>query len=55
MSPPSSGPEQVDIRNAADVAEELILAVSRSSMVIIDMSAATFCDCAGARARRAGA
>jgi anti-sigma B factor antagonist len=43
-------PEQVDIRNAADVAEELILAVSRSSMVIIDMSATTFCDCAGARA-----
>ena len=43
-------PEEVDIRNAAGVAEELTLAVSRSSVVIIDMSATMFCDCAGARA-----
>jgi anti-sigma B factor antagonist len=43
-------PEEIDIRNATDVAAELIMAVSRSSVVIIDMAATTFCDCAGARA-----
>ena len=43
-------PEQIDIRNAAGVAEELTLAVSHSSVVIIDMTATRFCDCAGARA-----
>jgi anti-sigma B factor antagonist len=43
-------PEEVDLRNAADVAEELTRAVSRSSIVIIDMTATMFCDCAGARA-----
>jgi anti-sigma B factor antagonist len=42
-------PEEIDIRNAADVAAELTLAVSRSSAVIIDMTATMFCDCAGAR------
>jgi anti-anti-sigma factor len=43
-------PEEVDIRNAADVTAELTRAVSRSSVVIIDMTATMFCDCAGARA-----
>ncbi len=43
-------PEQIDLSNAAGVAEELTAAVSRNAAVIIDMSATTFCDCAGARA-----
>jgi anti-sigma B factor antagonist len=43
-------PEEVDIRNAADVTAELTLAASRGSVVIIDMTATRFCDCAGARA-----
>jgi anti-sigma B factor antagonist len=43
-------PEEVDIRNAAGVAEELTVAVSHGSVVIIDMTATMFCDCAGARA-----
>ncbi len=43
-------PEQIDLRNAAGVAEELTAAVSRNAAVIIDMSATRFCDCAGARA-----
>ena len=43
-------PEAIDICNAARVAEELTSAVSRGSVVIIDMSASTFCDCAGAHA-----
>jgi anti-sigma B factor antagonist len=43
-------PREVDIRNAADVTAELMLAVSRSSVVIIDMTVTMFCDCAGARA-----
>jgi anti-sigma B factor antagonist len=43
-------PEEIDIRNAASVAEQLISAVSSSSVVIADMTATIFCDCAGARA-----
>jgi anti-anti-sigma factor len=43
-------PDEIDICNAARVAEELTSAVSRGSVVIIDMSASTFCDCAGAHA-----
>ena len=44
-------PVAIDICNAARVsAEELIMAVSRHPVVIIDISATTFCDCAGARA-----
>lgn len=43
-------PVAIDICNAARAAEELIMAVSRHPVVIIDMSATTFCDCAGARA-----
>jgi len=43
-------PAQIDMLNAARVAEVLTLAVSRGSVVIIDMSATTFCDCAGVRA-----
>ena len=43
-------PESIDICNAARVTEELTSAVSRGSVVIINMSASTFCDCAGAHA-----
>ncbi len=43
-------PEAVDVRNAADVTAELTVAVSRSPVVIVDMTATMFCDCAGARA-----
>ncbi len=43
-------PEQVDVHNAAGVAEELTAVVSHEAAVIIGMSATTFCDCAGARA-----
>src|SRR4051812_6365354 len=43
-------PEEIDIGNAAGVAEELTSAVSRNPVVIIDMSATRFCDCAGVRA-----
>lgn len=43
-------PEELDLRNAAQVAEALTTAVSRGSIVIIDMSTTTFCDCAGVRA-----
>jgi anti-anti-sigma factor len=43
-------PEQTDFSNAARVAEQLTSAVSRHSTVIIDMSATTFCDCAGGHA-----
>ena len=43
-------PEQIDLSNAAGVAEKLTTAVSHEAAVIIDMSATRFCDCAGARA-----
>ncbi len=43
-------PEQIDLSNAAQIAEELTSAVSRGDTVIIDMSATAFCDCAGVRA-----
>ena len=43
-------PEEIDVTNAACVAEQLTMAISDGSTVIIDMSATTFCDCAGARA-----
>ena len=43
-------PEEIDIGNAAGVANELSSAVSRNPVVIIDMSATRFCDCAGVRA-----
>ena len=43
-------PEQIDVSNAAGVAEKLTAAVSHEAAVIIDMSATRFCDCAGARA-----
>lgn len=43
-------PEEIDLTNAAGVAERLTLAGGRHSVVIIDMSATRFCDCAGARA-----
>jgi len=43
-------PEEIDIRNAASVAEQLISAASSSSVVIADMTATIFSDCAGARA-----
>ena len=43
-------PEEIDIGNAAGVADELTSAVSRNRVVIIDMTATRFCDCAGARA-----
>jgi anti-sigma B factor antagonist len=42
-------PEEIDLTNAAGVAEQLTLA-DRHPIVIIDMSATRFCDCAGARA-----
>ena len=43
-------PEEIDLTNAAGVAEQLTLALGRHPIVIIDMSATRFCDCAGARA-----
>ena len=43
-------PEVIDIGNAAGVADELTSAVSRNRVVVIDMSATRFCDCAGVRA-----
>ena len=43
-------PDEIDLTNAAGVAEQLTLAVGRHPIVIIDMSATRFCDCAGARA-----
>lgn len=43
-------PVEIDMCNADRVAEELTTAVSHNSVVIIDMSATTFCDIAGARA-----
>ena len=43
-------PEDIDITNAAGVAEELTAAVSRNDTVIIDMSATRFCDSAGVHA-----
>ena len=43
-------PEEIDIGNAAGVADELTSAVSRNRVVVIDMSATRFCDCAGVRA-----
>jgi len=43
-------PEEIDIGNAAGVADELTSAASRNPVVIIDMSATKFCDCAGVRA-----
>jgi len=42
-------PEEIDLTNAAGVAEQLTLA-DHHPIVIIDMSATRFCDCAGARA-----
>jgi anti-sigma B factor antagonist len=43
-------PEEIDLLNANRIAEQLTLAVRRNPAVIIDMTATTFCDCAGARA-----
>jgi anti-sigma B factor antagonist len=43
-------PEQIDVTNAAGVAEQLTSAVSRHPAVLADMTATRFCDCAGARA-----
>ena len=43
-------PEGIDIGNAAGVADELTSTVSRNRVVVIDMSATRFCDCAGVRA-----
>jgi anti-anti-sigma factor len=43
-------PEQIDVTNAAGVAEQLTSAVSRRPAVLADMTATRFCDCAGARA-----
>ena len=43
-------PEEIDLINATRVAEQLTLTVSHGSMTIADMTATTFCDCAGARA-----
>ena len=42
-------PEEIDLLNATCAAEQLASAVRRNA-VIIDMTATTFCDCAGARA-----
>lgn len=43
-------PEQIDACNAGRVAAALASAISQSGMVTADMSATTFCDCAGAHA-----
>jgi len=43
-------PEEIDLLNATCAAEQLTSAVRRNPAVIIDMTATTFCDCAGARA-----
>ncbi len=40
-------PEEIDMSNVARVAEALTTPASRGSTVIIDMSATTFCACAG--------
>jgi anti-anti-sigma factor len=43
-------PGQIDACNASRVAEALASAISQGGTVTADMSATTFCDCAGARA-----
>lgn len=43
-------PDQIDATNAGRVAQALASAVSQGGTVTADMSATTFCDCAGARA-----
>lgn len=43
-------PVEIDMCIAARVAEELITAVRHNSVVIVDMSATTFCDSMGTRA-----
>jgi anti-anti-sigma factor len=43
-------PEQIDACNVGQVAEALASAVSQGGTVTADMSATTFCDCAGAHA-----
>ena len=43
-------PAEIDLSNAAGVAEQLTSAVSGHPAVLIDMTATRFCDCAGARA-----
>lgn len=54
-------PAEIDVSNAAAVREQLLLLLNRGASVLIaDMTATTFCDCAGAGAvirafRRAGA
>jgi anti-anti-sigma regulatory factor len=40
-------PEDIDLINATRMAEQLTLAVGHGSTTIIDMTATTFCDCAG--------
>jgi anti-anti-sigma factor len=54
-------PAEMDVLNAAAVREQLLVLLNRgASVLIVDMTATTFCDCAGAWAvmrasRRAGA
>jgi anti-anti-sigma factor len=44
-------PAEIDIANAADVYADLIAAVDRGAPIVIaDLTATNFCDCAGARA-----
>jgi hypothetical protein len=41
-------PEDIDLINATRIAEQLTLAVGHGTTTVIDMTATTFCDCAGA-------
>jgi anti-anti-sigma factor len=44
-------PVELDVSNAAAVREQLLLVLNQgASILIIDMTASTFCDCAGASA-----
>ena len=43
-------PEEIDLINATHVTEKLTLTVSSGTTTSADMTATTFCDCAGARA-----
>lgn len=43
-------PDEIDAFNVGLAGQELILAAGQGGVVIADMSATTFCDCAGVRA-----
>lgn len=44
-------PRELDVSNAAAVREQLLLVLNNgASVLVVDMTACTFCDCAGASA-----